>query len=380
MIKQWAWQHDDWPNYTIDPGALESEEIQFAARMESQSLRLAEANPDDQLALRIEWLTDEAVQTSAIEGEMLRRDSVQESLMRRMGLRPNARRHGNAEEGVAAMMVDLYRNATQPLSHATLCDWHLTLMRGNRQILTIGDYRRYGDPMQIVSGSHYGKRQTVHYEAPPSADVFKEVSRFINWFNDGTENPKPLAALTVAALAHVRFELIHPFEDGNGRIGRALIEKAFARMFGRPTMTPMSTQIAKERKDYYAALEPIGRLRQDTWNITAWGRWFAAVALRAQEHGRQAARATLTKAFVLDRMKSQLNDRQAKAVTRMFDAEPEGFKGGVSAGNYQSVTQASTSTATRDLNALVEIGILRRTGSLRHTRYWLDWQSLENLM
>lgn len=380
MIKQWAWQHDDWPNYTIDPGALEAEEFDFAARMENQSLRLAEADPDDQLALRVEWLTDEAVQTSAIEGEMLRRDSVQESLMRRMGLRPNARRHDNAEEGIAAMMVDLYGNATQPLNHGTLCDWHFALMRGNRQIDTIGDYRRYGDPMQIVSGGHYGKRQTVHYEAPPSAEVPREINRFINWFNEVTEKPKPLTALKIAALAHVRFELIHPFEDGNGRIGRALIEKALARMFGRPTMTPISTQIAKERTDYYAALESTGRLRQDVMNITAWGRWFAAVALRAQEHGRQAARATLTKAFVLDRMKSQLNDRQTKTLTRMFDAEPEGFKGGMSAGNYQSITQASTSTATRDLNALVEFGILRRTGSLRHTRYWLDWQSLEDLM
>ena len=370
----WIWQHPDWPHFTWATGTLDSAAQEFTEGFKDQNLVLQRAGEKDVHSLRIEWLTEEAIKTSVIEGEFLDRDSIQASLLRRFGLRPSARRHGAAEEGIAEMMVSLYRDFAQPLDHQTLCEWHLMLMRANPYIESIGDYRRSEDPMQVVSG-RYG-RETVHFEAPPAVAVPSEMDRFVDWFNRKTETVDPAAALEAAAVAHLYFECIHPFEDGNGRIGRALAEKALARVLGRPTLLPLSTQICRERKSYYAALNQANR----SLDITSWLGWFSQIAIQAQKYGEQSLICVLAQARVFDQLQGQVNARQEKALLRLFEAEPEGFEGGMSAKNYQSITDASESSATRDLAALVDWGVLHKTGGRRHTRYWLVLPDLESLL
>ncbi len=324
--------------------------------------------------LRIEWLTNESIKTSAIEGEILDRDSIQASLLRRFGLRPSARRHGAAEEGIAEMMVSLYRDFAHPLDHETLCKWHIMLMSANPYIETIGGYRRHKDPMQVVSGP-YG-RETIHFEAPPAARVHPEMDRFIDWFNRKTEIADSTAALEAAAVAHLYFECIHPFEDGNGRIGRALAEKALARMLGRPTLLPLSAEISRQKKGYYAALNQANR----SLDITEWLGWFTQTALQAQAYGKQSLICVLAQARVFDAFQARLNPRQEKVLMRLFEAEPEGFEGGMSSQKYQAITGASESSATRDLAALVGWGVLYKTGERRYTRYSLVLPDLESLL
>ncbi len=367
MRTKWIWQHADWPHFTWDARLLDSAAQQFAEGIEAQSVVLRLTGEEDLVGLRIEWLTTESIKTSAIEGEILDRDSVQASLLRRFGLQRSARRHGAAEEGIAEMMVSLYRDFAQPLDHETLCKWHIMLMSGNPYIETIGGYRQHEDPMQVVSGP-YG-RQTVHYEAPPAHRVLTEMDRLVGWFNRETQNASLAAALDVAAVAHLYFESIHPFEDGNGRIGRALAEKALARMIGRPTLLPLSAEISRQQKGYYAALN-LNQVSQ-SMNLTPWMAWFAQTAIQAQAYGQQSLICAIAQARVFDQLKGQINLRQEKALLRLFEAEPEGFEGGMSAKNYQALTGASESSATRDLAALVDHGVLRKGGERRHTRYWL---------
>ncbi len=373
-MKKWNWQHPDWPHFTWTARTLDRAAQQFADGFKDQNIVLRRAGEEDLDGLRIEWLTNESIKTSAIEGEILDRDSVQASLLRRFGLRPSARRHGAAEEGIAEMMVSLYRDFAQPLDHETLCKWHIMLMSANPYIETIGGYRRHEDPMQVVSGS-YGQ-ETIHFEAPPAVRVHPEMDRFVDWFNRKTENADSTAALEAGAVAHLYFECIHPFEDGNGRIGRALAEKALARMLGRPTLLPLSAEICRQKKGYYAALNQANR----SLDLTEWLGWFAQIAIQAQASGKQSLICVLAQTRLFDQLQGQVNARQEKALLRLFEAEPEGFEGGMSARNYQAITGASESSATRDLAALAGWGVLHKTGERRHTRYRLVLPDLDSLL
>ena len=314
--------------------------------------------------LTVDALSVEAVTTSEIEGEILDRASVQSSIRRQLGLGTDHRRVGAAEQGIAEMMVDLHRSFAAPLSDEMLFAWHRMLTGGRRDLKDIGRYRGHPAPMQIVSGPVHAPE--VHFEAPPSADVPREMSRFIDWFNrtapDGVE---PLPALTRAGIAHFYFVCIHPFEDGNGRIGRAIAEKVLAQSLGRPTLTALAATILAKRRAYYEALE-----RSNTTNeLTDWLCWFAAVAIEAQRRTMALVEFVIDKTRLLDRMKGQLNARQEKALIRVLREGPEGFKGGLSAGNYVAITKASPATATRDLADMVAKGALIRAGERRHARY-----------
>lgn len=180
--------------------------------------------------------------------------------------------------------------------------------------------------------------------------------------------------MTRAALSHVRFESIHPFEDGNGRLGRALAEKALAQSLGQPSLILLSFAIEKNRKAYYAQLEQ----HQRTLDVTEWLVWFGQTVLDAQQLTLQRVRFYIAKAHFYDRFRGALNPRQEKVVTRMFDAGPDGFVGGWSADNYLAITKASRATATRDLQDLVDKGALTRQGQLRFTRYALNWQTFRD--
>jgi len=363
----WNWEHPYWPNFAYDSRALELLEQQFLLRSGEFIGACRHVGPDDQETLKVELISEEAVKTSEIEGEILNRESVQSSLRQQFGLGAERRGVKPAEHGIAQMMVDLYGNFATALEQETLFAWHAMLMRGNRSVNIIGGYRSHAEPMQIVSGPDY--KRTVHFEAPPSARVPKEMKRFIAWFNSTAPGARSaLPALTRAGLAHIYFECIHPFEDGNGRIGRALSEKALAQTLGQPTLIALAYTIERKRKDYYAALEGNNK----DIEITDWMTYFANTVIEAQDTTIRRVDFYVAKAKFYERMRGKLNERQAKTIARMFQEGVDGFKGGLSAENYISIAKTSRATATRDLQDLVYKAALTRTGELRHTRYFLN--------
>lgn len=362
----WNWQKPDWPNFTYDSRCLEDLEREFLRRSGEFVGACKHIGQDDKEFLKIELISEEAIKTSEIEGEILDRDSVQSSLRQHFGLGAEAPDVKPGERGISKMMIDLYQNFAAALADKTMFDWHAMVLAGNREIKVIRAYRTQADAMQVVSGPIH--KRTVHFEAPPSARMAAEMKRFIGWFNGtapGGRNPLP--ALTRAALAHLYFECIHPFEDGNGRIGRALAEKALAQNLGQPSLIALAYTIERQRKDYYAALARNNK----NLEITGWMKYFADTIVEAQNTTIRRVDFYVAKARFFETFRDRLNDRQAKVVVRMFREGIDGFKGGLSAENYINISKTSRATATRDLQDLVAKGALTRIGELRHTRYFL---------
>ncbi len=363
----WNWERPEWPKFTYNSALLEPLETQFLLQSGEFVGACKHIGADDQETLKIELISDEAVKTSEIEGEILNRDSVQSSLRQQFGLGLEQPGVKPAERGISRMMVDLYRNFAAPLADKTMFNWHAMVLSGDASIRVIGGYRTLAEPMQVVSGPVH--RRTVHFEAPPSDRLPDEMNHFIAWFNDTAPGGKnALPALTRAGVAHLYFVCIHPFEDGNGRIGRALAEKSLAQNLGRPSLIALAYTIERRRKEYYAALE---RSNKDI-EITDWTKYFASTILEAQNNTVRRVDFYVAKTKFHERLRDKLNERQGKAIARMFQAGVDGFKGGLSAENYISITKASRATATRDLQDLVEKGAFTRTGELRHTRYALN--------
>lgn len=362
----WNWQKPDWPTFSWDRGRLTAAEQEFLVGGGVLVGTVKHLGPDERDQLTIEALSTEAVTTSEIEGETLDRVSVQSSIRKQLGLSTDNRRVGPAEQGIAEMMVDLYRSFAAPLSHETLFAWHRMLVSGRRDLKDVGRYRTGKEPMQVVSGTIYEPK--VHFEAPPSSQVAPEMARFVDWSaRTAPGGEAPLPALARAGAAHLYFESIHPFEDGNGRIGRAIAEKFLAQTLGQPTLTALAATILVRRKSYYDALESANKQNE----ITAWLAWFAGVAIEAQRRTITLVEFLIDKAKLFDRLRGMLNDRQEQVLLRMFREGPEGFKGGLSAGNYSTITGASPATATRDLVDLIAKGGLVRVGERKHSRYHL---------
>ena len=362
----WNWQQPDWPHFVYDPAPLQAAEERFLKGAGVVVGAMLHVEGEEKQALTIELLAQETVDSSAIEGEVLDRASVQSSLARHLGLKADHRRASAAEAGAAELMASLYRTWAPPLSHRTLFDWHAMVMAGRRDLATIGGYRTHSEPMQIVSGAVHAPR--VHYEAPPSERVPQEMQTFVAWFNDTAPGGQmPLPAITRAGIAHLWFESIHPFEDGNGRIGRAVAEKALAQTIETPTLTALAETISRGRKDYYAQLQRASRSNR----VDDWLAWFAQIVLAAQERTLARIRFLIEKTRLLDRLHGRINKRQEKALLRLFVEGPGGFRGGLSAANYRAITGATAPTATRDLADLVKLGALRREGERKATRYHL---------
>ncbi len=363
----WNWELDNWPAFSRKKGALATEEAKF---LEQAGILIGTARhlPDEEnLDLSVSILSLEALDTSSIEGETLDRESVQSSIQRALGIKAPGRPAPPAERGIAEMMVDLLKTIEEPLSHEMLHRWHEQLMLARTHINRIGGYRTHEEPMQIISGPSYAPK--VHFEAPPSSTVFGEMDHFIKWFNDsGPGGNTPLPPIERAGVVHLWFECIHPFEDGNGRIGRAISEKALAQGRARAVFTSLAAALLDHRKAYYAELELASR----TLDANRWLSWFAKRVLEAQAKSQNLVEFLITKTRLLDRLDGRLNPRQEKAILRMFREGPSGFKGGLSAKNYMTITDATVPTTTRDLKDLVEKGALVRQGARKGTRYFLN--------
>lgn len=363
----WNWQQPDWPEFKYDSAELASLEEAFLLHSGELLGAFRHLGAEDQDALRIELISEEALKTSEIEGELLNRESLQSSLRQQLGLSAAARRVPPEERGIAEMMVDLYRSFSSRLTHQSLFGWHEMVMAGHRNIETIGGYRKHKEPMQIVSGRF--DRLKIHFVAPPSARVRPVMTKLINWFNrTGPKGKTPLPTLTRAGIAHLHFESIHPFEDGNGRIGRALSVKSLAQSLGQPSLIALAHSIERDRKAYYEMLERSSKEN----DISRWLVYFANTILRAQRTTMKHFEFYIAKTRFHDRIRGKLKPRQEKVIARMFEEGIDGWKGGLSAENYISITKASRATATRDLRGLVVLGALRRSGERRHTRYRLN--------
>ncbi len=361
---QWNWQKPNWPEFIYKSDVLEHSEqalqhgsgILFGAYKHLTS--------DDQNLLKVELISSEALKTSEIEGEYFNRDSLQSSIRRHFGLQTDGRKESPAERGIVDLMVDLYHSFDDTLDHQTLYRWHRMLTTGRTDLEDMGCYRTCKEPMQVVSGPVY--EPNIHFEAPPSKQVKKEMDGFIQWFNRTAPGGKEsLPALTRAGITHLYFESIHPFEDGNGRLGRALSEKVLAQSLGKPTLIALATVINKNKKAYYDALEYANKGNE----ITAWLVYFANTVLEALSYTQHYIEFLIEKVKLFERLKNDLNPRQTKCLLRMFREGLDGFAGGLSAENYISITKATRPTATRDLADLVAKKALLKTGELRYTRY-----------
>jgi Fic family protein len=363
----WNWQQPDWPYFSYDQSSIDGFEKQLLLGAGLLFGAFKHLDEEDKQQLIIELISNEALKTSAIEGEYLDRDSLQSSIRRQFGLSADNRKISPAEQGIGEMMVDVYKGFEAPLSHAMLFEWHKMLTNGRRDLTDIGRYRTHGEPMQIVSGAIHAPK--VYFEAPPSAQMLSEMQRFIDWFNAGASNgTTPLPALLRAAIAHLYFVSIHPFEDGNGRIGRAIAEKALAQCLGQPTLIAIAYTIERDKKAYYSALEQANKQNE----ITAWLIYFAETIINAQNYTATWIDFLIKKAKFYDHLRGQMNLRQQKALARMFREGPDGFAGGLSAEKYIGITGAPRATATRDLQDLVGKEALLRHGERKYTRYILN--------
>lgn len=366
----WNWQQTDWPRFRWDSARLARAEEAFLVSGGVLAGVVEHLDEADRDTLRVQLIAGDAADTSEIEGEILDRASVQSSLQRQLGLVGPADGHPRVrpgEAGIAGLMVDLYRSFAEPLTHERLWAWHGLLMSGGRDLADVGRYRNDPRPMQIISGRI--DRPVVHFEAVPTARVDAEMNHFVGWFaRTAPGGADPLPALTRAGIAHLHFESIHPFEDGNGRLGRAVSEMALAHGLGRPVITALASTILVRKREYYAALADASRTNE----LTEWLAWFAGIAIEAQQRTLARAQFLVDVLRVLVRVRGQLNDRQDKALYRMVREGPGGFTGGMSAGKYVSLTGTTQITARRDLAELVELTVLNRTGERRGTRYHLS--------
>jgi Fic family protein len=367
-LKPWIWQRHEWPQFRWDAARL-AQPLATARKAQGELTGMARLlDPDSDLHAQLEVLTSEGVATSAIEGERFDPNAVRSSLARRLGL-PTAGLPApqRSIEGLVDVLLDATQKLDKPLTQRMLSGWQAALFPTGRSGLVkirVGALRGTS-PMRIVSGPI--DRQKVHYEAPPRRGLERELKRFLDWFNNPPEGVDGLAR---AGLAHAWFELIHPFEDGNGRVGRALLDRALAQDEHRPSrLYSLSARFIVVRSEYYEALQALSRGDLD---VTDWLKWFLKQVVAACTESAGTVERVLHKArFWMHHLKSGFNVRQRTVLNTLLDAAPDGFVGGMTNKKYAHLTHTSPATAQRDLAELVERGILRMEGGGRSVRYLL---------
>ena len=362
----YIWQHKNWPKFTYSVDKLQEISISFAQEIGLVNGLVLGLNEELKQEALLELLMFEAIKTSEIEGEYMSREDVMSSIKNNLGLQEHIPVKDNRVSGIAKLMTEIHQNTEQKLTLDILCYWHKLLLGYNNKI-NVGVWRTGEEPMQVVSGT-YGKEK-VHYEAPPSSRVPLEMDQFLTWYHraDFPVKDKISKAILKSAIAHLYFETIHPFEDGNGRIGRALAEFTLSQELESPLILSLSKTIEKEKKQYYEQL----KRAQGDLEITEWVNYFAQVILGAQIEAKDLVQFTLLKAKFFDQHSEEFNERQLKVVKRMFENGVDGFEGGMTAKKYMAITKISKATATRDLQRLLEIGVFTQEGAGRSVRYQL---------
>ena len=364
------WQRQEWPNFTYNIDNEKGTLYQFALQTGEVTGMLKGLPAETAMQAVIDMMVAEALKSSEIEGEYLNRGDVMSSIRNNLGLNEKPERVPDKRaEGIGELMIDVRNSFIESLTEDKLFSWHIMLMRGSRGI-NAGRWRTHTEPMQVISGSASDPK--IHYEAPPSARVPAEMKLFLEWFNQTAPGrPDEISHAPVrAGIAHLYFESIHPFEDGNGRIGRAIAEKALSQGIGRPVLLSLSKTIERNKKNYYNALEHAQKGNE----ISGWVNYFLETTLAAQKDAEDVIGFTLKKVRFFDQYMSQLNDRQLLIVNRMLDEGPGGFQGGMTAKKYIAIAKTSKATATRHLQDLVEkkVFILSGEAGGRSTNYQLN--------
>ncbi|MEO0867435.1 MAG: Fic family protein [Cyanobacteria bacterium J06642_11] len=362
----WIYEHPNWPQFTWDGSALSAQLANIRYRQGWLLGRMASLGFDVRQEASLRVLTNEVVKSSAIEGAVLDPETVRSSIAQRLGidiggLMPSSR----DVDGIVEVMLDATQNYAEPLTPTRLFGWHGSLFptgwSGMHQI-TVGQWRpESAGAMQIVSGPI--SRETVHFEAPAAARVDSEMTEFLAWF-DGKDALDPILK---AGLAHLWFVTIHPFEDGNGRIARAIADMALARADNlAERFYSMSAQIELERKVYYTQLE---RQQRGTVDVIGWLHWFLDCLGRALASADDTLAHVLYKAKLWNYVNQQpVNERQRLILNRMLD----GFKGHMTTSKYAKLAKCSTDTALRDIQDFVTRGVfVQNPGGGRSTSYRL---------
>lgn len=353
VINMWIHEHAEWPRFTWDSAALAPKLADIHYRQGHLLGRMENLGFELRQEASLDTLTSDVVKSSAIEGEVLDRQEVRSSIARRLGidiagLAP-ASRH---LEGTVEMMLDATQQFLQPLTKDRLFDWHAALFptgrSGLRRITVAGWRLPEAGKMQVVSGP-VGK-ETIHFEAPDAARLNREMRLFLEWF----EKEHAIDPVLKAGIAHFWFVTIHPFEDGNGRIARAIGDMALARADGTPDrFYSLSTRIEAERKEYYKQLE---QQQRNTPEITGWLQWFLDCLGRAISSAEETLEHILLKARLWEKInRHAINERQRKIINLMLEKD---FRGYMNTAKYARLAKCSNDTALRDIQYLKERGIL----------------------
>jgi Fic family protein len=374
QTKQYIWQRPSWPEFQWDNAALLK--LVGSCRFQQASLltQMKDLGFDVRQQARAEVLIEEALKTSEIEGEHLDPKAVRSSVAQRLVL-PTAgmvSTKNQQADGVVQILLDATHNFKQALTSERLFGWHSALFptgySGMHKIKVASWRDDHNGPMKVVSGPV--GREKIHYEAPPAERLANEMNRFLCWWE---ESRKEMDGLLRASMGHLWFVVLHPFEDGNGRIARALTEMGLAQDENLSTRYySLSSQIMAEREGYYRILE---RTNKGQGDITDWMKWFLECMSRAiLRSNKLLANVMLKSRFWKHFAQTNIKERQSKVLNRLLDAGPGGFEGGLTNRKYAGMTHVSRATAQRELSDLVQKGVLRpNPGGGRSTSYDLCW-------
>lgn len=349
--KIYIWQQEDWPHFTWDSTAL-LEPLSRLSRMHGMldgSMRMLGFGERSSSVLAA--MTEDLVGSSGIEGVMLDHDSVRSSIARRLGIEDGALLPADRYvDGLVDVQIDALSACCEPLTQERFFGWHAALFPSGYSgmyRITVAGWREGEEPMQVVSGA-FG-HEKVHYQAPPSDRVPAEMERMMQWCASASESP-----FVMAAVAHLWFLTVHPFDDGNGRIGRTIADMFLARLDGgQPRFYSMSAEINRCKKEYYAELECA---QKGSLDITRWMLWFFACLERAIARALECVELTLRKAEYWERFREvEVNERQRKVINRLWD----GFEGRLTSSKWAKICHCSQDTALRDIKALLAAGMLR---------------------
>ena len=352
-MMRYIWQNSNWPVFKYDLSKVQAILHSYESDMNVFSATVDHIQASLSYETIVDIIVSEALKTSEIEGEHYSEINVRSSVRNILGLNDIAiNTRDKRAESLSHLMIDARKTFYKPLTEEMLFHWHDLLMKESKlNPQYVSCWRKGTDPMQIVSGPI--GHEKVHYEAPPSETITFEMQRFIGWFNNESTN---LAGPVRASIAHLYFEVIHPFEDGNGRIGRIIAEKALSQDLKRPVLISISSEIMKDQKEYYNQLS---RSSNDDIDITKWINYFVELIYKAHISSKVKIDFVLQKTKFWHAFDNVLNERQKKVISRIFEAGVDGFEGGISAKKYMNIADCSKATATRDLADLLYKGVIK---------------------
>lgn len=365
---EYNWQDPNWASFVYDASVIDSLLVDFVSELSEVKGMFNALSGDNQQDTILQFMISEAIKTSEIEGVFFSRQDIMSSVKKHLGISDNL--VGVRDKrvlGISSLMVEVKKSYKKKFTESMLKSWHKILMEAYPYI-NAGKYRKGEEPMQVISGA-FGK-EIVHYEAPPSAKIPDEMKQFVKWYNNFKVKPDDIKqTLIKTSICHLYFESIHPFEDGNGRIGRALAEKCVAQSLNMPILISLSSVIEKNKKGYYDALKKA----QKKLEITEWVLYFSKLIVEAQRIAKQTVLFIVSKSKFIDKHKESINERQLKVLLKMFDFGISGFEGGMTTKKYISITKVSRATAIRDLQDLAEKNIFIPKGAGRNVKYEINF-------